>query len=123
MVMKDCPLCNLEKNLIIYKDDIVTVCETKNKKGHKRRIMVVYNKHSDKVPGWVEDWAIRVLEKIGKEVFNYTYKFVILSPRFGSVPQHWHLVATDLDPNCEDFEQILGTPWLKVVDVRYFKKK
>ena len=37
---------------------------------------------------------------------------------FGTILDHWHKVAMDLDPASEDFEQILGTPWLKVVEVK-----
>jgi hypothetical protein len=35
---------------------------------------------------------------------------------FATINDHWHLVATDLDPESDDFKQILATRWIKVVD-------
>ncbi len=117
----ECPLCNLEDELTIYKDDKITICETKNRKGHRRRIMVVYNKHVRQVSEDIREYALKKLEEIGREVFSYTYKFVLLDSTYGSIPEHWHIVATDLDPNSDDFEQVLGTPWLKVIHVKNWK--
>jgi hypothetical protein len=35
---------------------------------------------------------------------------------FATINDHWHLVATDLDRRSEDFDQILATKWVSVVD-------
>lgn len=116
-----CPLCKLEPELVRYRDQLVTVVDTLNKKGHRERIMVVYNRHSKEIPKEHETHAMDVLEEIGKEVFEYTYKFVILDSTYGSIKDHWHLVASDLDPQTEDWDKMLGTPWLKVVEVKRWK--
>jgi len=52
---------------------------------------------------------------IGKKVFKYTPKFIIMEGTFASIKKHWHLVVTDLDRNSEDFEQILKTPWIEII--------
>jgi len=116
----DCSLClAVEKEEPIYKDDKITILETKNLKGHKRRIMAVWQKHNDlHFTGHSLDELLWRLTNVGLQVFNYTEKFVIMSTKFATIRDHYHLVATDLEPDSEDFRQILGTPWVKVVHVR-----
>jgi hypothetical protein len=53
---------------------------------------------------------------VGKKVFSYAPKFVIMDSTFATINDHWHLVATDLNPNSEDFPQILATKWVSVID-------
>ena len=43
-------------------------------------------------------------------------KFVIMDTTFATINDHWHLVATDLNPKSEDFNRILATRWIKVID-------
>jgi predicted enzyme involved in methoxymalonyl-ACP biosynthesis len=57
-----------------------------------------------------------MLSEIGREVFKYTPKFVIVDSTFASINNNWHPVASDLDPKSEDFDQILSTKWIKVAD-------
>jgi hypothetical protein len=45
-------------------------------------------------------------------------EFVIMTPMFGNVPEHAHFIASDLSRDAEDFDQILGTPWIMVVEVK-----
>jgi len=113
-----CPLCNLDpgKEVFFYRDLHIAVVRTKKLKGHVQRIMVLTNEHVETVPQWLFDHAISKLIEVGKKVFSYTPKFVIMEGTYASVRDHWHLVASDLDPESEDFEQILRTKWLKVVD-------
>jgi len=35
---------------------------------------------------------------------------------FATVNDHWHLVATDLNPKSKDYNQILATRWVTVID-------
>jgi len=37
---------------------------------------------------------------------------------YASVPDHPHFVASDLELGSEDHAKVLGTRWLKVVDVK-----
>jgi hypothetical protein len=117
--MKDklCPLCNIKRNeeVIFYENDDIIILETKKKKGHKERIMVVWKDHVVDLPDESWHYAMFKLIEIGKKVFSYTPKFVIMEGTFATIKHHWHLVATDLDPNSEDFKQILATPWIDVI--------
>ena len=120
----DCPLCvAVDKEETIYSDDKVKILETKNLKGHKRRIMVIWTKHNDITLKRIDfDYMADKLEEIGKQAFSYTYKFVIMSSKFATIRDHWHLVASDLEPNSEDFYQMLGTPWIRAIHVRDWQK-
>jgi len=113
-----CPLYNLDlqKEKIFYEDDSFIVLRTKKLKGHRERIMIVYKQHQPIITEEEYERALNILSKIGRKVFKYTPKFVIMDSTFASINNHWHLVASDLDPKSEDFEQILSTKWIKVVD-------
>jgi len=113
-----CPLCNLdlEKEKKFYEDRSFIVLRTKTEKGHRERIMIVSKRHEHTLPQKAFEHALDILTNIGKEVFNYTPKFVIMDSTFATINDHWHLVATDLNPKSEDFNQILSTRWIKVID-------
>ena len=119
VVILPCPLCELDlsKEKIHLQNGYFLVLSTKDLKGHKERIMVVSFEHTHSLPSRLHyDSAIEILTKIGKKVFKGAGKFVIMDSTFATINQHWHLVATDLDPKSEDFELILKTKWLFVVD-------
>lgn len=113
-----CPLCRLDlkKEKIYYDDESFLVLRTKNLKGHKERIMIVYKQHEHTIPYKAFERALDLLSDIGKKVFSYTPKFVIMDTTFATINDHWHLVGTDLNPKGKDFDQILSTRWIKVVD-------
>lgn len=113
-----CPLCNLnlEKEKKYYEDRSFIVLRTKTEKGHRERIMIVFRRHEHTVPLRAYEHALDVLTKIGRRVLSYTPEFMIMDTTFATVNDHWHLVATDLDPQSEDFNQILATRWIKVID-------
>lgn len=113
-----CPLCNLhpEKEKKYYEDKSFIVLKTKTSKGHKERIMIVYRPHEHVIPQKTYEHALDILEKIGRQIFSYTPKFVIMDTTFATINDHWHLVATDLDPKSEDFNQILTTKWIRIID-------
>jgi hypothetical protein len=113
-----CPLCvlDLEKEKKYYEDKSFIVLKTKTGKGHKERIMIVYKRHEHTIPQNMFEYALDTLTKIGRQVFAYTPKFVIMDTTFATINDHWHLVATDLDPKSQDFDQILSTKWIKVID-------
>jgi len=113
-----CPLCklNLQEEKLYFEDDFFLVLRTKKLKGHKERIMIMYKRHEHELPCKVVERALGILIKIGKELFSYTPKFVIMDSTFATINDHWHLVASDLDPKSEDFDQILATRWIRIVD-------
>jgi hypothetical protein len=114
----NCPLCelNLKEEKVHFENDSFIVLETKKLKGHRKRIMIVYKRHEHELPYRAVEHALDVLTKIGRKLFSYTPKFVIMDSTFATINDHWHLVATDLDPKSEDFDQILATRWIKVID-------
>jgi len=132
---KKCPLCNLtdrEKDNVYYEDDVFFIARTKTLKGHKERIMIGSKLHIDKINAPYTNgiwWGnsilpkniIDTLENICKEVFSYTYKVVVMEGGYASIPEHFHLVITDLEPDSDDFYQILGTRWLHVIDIKPWK--
>jgi len=113
-----CPLCELDlkKEKIYYEDRSFIILRTENLKGHKERIMIVYKRHEHTIPYKAVEHALNVLSKMGRKVFGYSPKFVIMDTTFATINDHWHFVATDLDPKSQDFDQILATRWIKVVD-------
>lgn len=117
MKRKDCPFCNIrkDKEKIFYENDDIIILRTKDLKGHRERIMVVWKDHVVNVPTEHWEYVIFKLSEVGRKVFDYTPKFVIMEGTFASYKHHFHLVATDLDPKSDDFDQILYTPWLAVI--------
>ena len=113
-----CPLCQLDlkKEKIYYEDKSFIVLRTKTLKGHKERVMIVYRQHEHTIPYKAYEHALDVLTDIGRKVFAHTPKFVIMDTTFATISDHWHLVASYLDRKSEDFDQILSTRWIKVVD-------
>lgn len=118
-----CPLCNLNPTSEVFflRDPHISVVRTKKMKGHRERVMVLTNDHVEAVPNWLFDHAVEKAIEVGKRVFNYTPKFVVMESTYASIRDHWHLVLSDLDPKSEDFELILKTKWLKVVDTTEVK--
>jgi len=114
----NCPFCELDlkREKIYYEDRSFIVLRTKDLKGHRERIMIVYKKHEHTIPYKAFERALDILSKIGRKVFSYTPKFVIMDSTFATINDHWHLVVTDLDPKSEDFDQILATRWIRVAD-------
>ena len=114
-----CPLCSLTSEVPYYEDDFIAIVRTKTMKGHQERLMVIWKDHVISIPTVQETYAILKLIEVGKRQFNYTYKFVIMEGTYQTIKNHFHLVATDLDPKSDDFWQIMKTPWIEVVDTDY----
>jgi len=91
--LEDCPLCTIPfHEKLIYSDDQVYICETKDKKGHKNRIMIVSNKHERKVSRKFTENAIQKLIEKASKIFTEEW---IIVRGMTTVPDHWHLVAED----------------------------
>ena len=118
MTKTACPLCNLnlKKEKIYCEDRSFVILRTKDLKGHKERIMIVLRQHEHTVPYKALERALDLLSDIGRKVFSYTPKFVVMDTTFATINDHWHLVGTDLNPKSRDFDQILATRWIKVID-------
>ncbi|MCL5433706.1 MAG: HIT domain-containing protein [Candidatus Marsarchaeota archaeon] len=109
---KPCPLCNLHKEgeRIYYEDDKVIIVDANNKKGHRERILVVWKKHVAKISDEEEAYTIEKLKAVAKKVFEYTTKYEVFVDKYSTIMEHWHRPASDIDPNSEDYKQILDTP-------------
>jgi len=81
--------------------------------------MIVSKLHKDKFQ-W--EYYITKWRDIIKKAFNYTYKVVVMDGKYGSIPDHWHICLTDLEQGSDDFYQILGIPWLSIIDVKPWKE-
>jgi hypothetical protein len=117
----NCPFCKIplnEPETIYYDDGLFFVCDTLDKKMHRARIMVVYIPHEKEIPEELEELALKILEAVGREVFSYTDKFVIMDSTYARFPDHWHRVASDLDLDAEDYQQILKTKIIKEISIR-----
>ena len=113
-----CPFCQLDmkSEKVYHEDNSFIVLRTANLKGHRERIMIIFKQHDHTIPYKAFERALDMLSKIGKKAFSYAPKFVIMDSTFATINDHWHLVATDLNPESEDFDQILATKWVSVVD-------
>jgi len=107
----------LDMEKIFYQDGRFLVLRTDKLKGHAERIMIVSKEHRHSIPRYQSEFALDKLIEIGRRVFHYTPKFIIMDTTFATTKKHWHLVASDLNPASEDFNQILRTKWIADVDV------
>ncbi len=78
--------------------------------------MIIFKQHEHTISYRAFEHALDILSRIGKKEFSYAPKFVIMDSTFATINDHWHLVATDLNPKSEDFDQILATKWVSVID-------
>lgn len=119
MKKKKCPLCDLAEKenaeKVFYEDDEIIIVRTKDLKGHKERIMVVSKGHVRNISFELFEHAMMKLIEIGKKAFSYYPKFVVMEGTFQRLKKHWHIVASDLDPNTEDYYQILHTDWIDAI--------
>jgi hypothetical protein len=113
-----CPLCGIvehEPENILAEDDLAMLVRTKKLKGHRERLMICAKEHMDYL---IWQHYTHLWRKEISRAFDYTYKVIVMEGKYGSVPDHWHLVLTDLEPDADDIHQILGTPWLMVIEIK-----
>lgn len=103
-----CPLCKaIEDEQKLYEDKHVAILQTKNRKGHTKRIMVVSKNH---IP----------LETY-RDIEHYTDIFIdfcvdyfdeptfcLMEGTYSKIRDHWHLVACDWQG--KDTQQMMYTP-------------
>ena len=113
-----CPFCHLDlqREKVFHEDNSFIILRTEDLKGHRERIMTVFKKHEHTIPYKAYERALDLLSEVGMKVFSYAPKFIIMDSTFATINDHWHLVATDLDPKSQDFDQILSTKWVSVID-------
>ncbi len=115
---KPCPLCNLPDTEVLMEFPRWRVARTKTMKGHKERIMLYHKDHVKTLDEQSVGEAFLLLMAISQKFFSHAKQWAIFEPVYATVPDHWHRVASDLDPGSEDHEQILKTPRL-VIDTEH----
>ena len=97
--MTDCSLCRIDpkdaRERIHYSDDRITIADTLDKKGHRGRIMVYASDHTQEPSEELRQYAREKLIEISRHVIDAPR--IIVYGTMASVPNHWHLIASDLD--------------------------
>jgi hypothetical protein len=109
---RPCPLCTIPGEEVLMEFPRWRLTRTKTMKGHRERLMIYYGHHAKTLDEQSVGEAHMILLTIGRKFFSYTKQWGIFEPVYATVPDHWHRVASDLDPGSEDYEQILKTPRL-----------
>lgn len=124
--MTYCPLCDLrmrEPENVLAKDNNFLLVRTKFMKGHKERLMILSKEH-DKKGSWQWQYYVSLWKQEIENAFNYTYKIVVLDGKYGSIPEHWHVILTDMESSdTDEHRQMLGTPWLRIIDIKPWKEE
>jgi hypothetical protein len=105
-----CPLCKIAGDEVLAEFPRWRLARTKTMKGHKERLMLYHRDHLQTLDEQSIGEAYLLLSRIGSRFFSYTDKWAIFEPVYATVPSHWHRVASDLDDNAQDYQQILKTP-------------
>src|SRR6266516_6702744 len=107
-----CPLCNIPGQEVLAEFPRWRLARTKTMKQNKKRLMLNFREHVKTLDEQSIGEAYMLLLTIGRRSFSYTDRWAVFEPVYATVPDHWHRVASDLDPSSEDYEQILKTPRL-----------
>ncbi len=105
----DCPLCRISEKEVLVDFDRWRLVRAKNLKGHRERLMLVSKSHSIQLDEGSIGEAYLLLNSAGQRFFGYADEWAIFESDFASIPDHWHRIASDLDVNADDFQQILKT--------------
>lgn len=134
MADKDCPLCKAiaiepeaEGAFEAYPGSMTfEILETKDKKKHDARFMVVATEHVDHVSSYEEATAKAHLFRFMIMRDDLTNRsdvplrktdFYILERTHATIPNHWHLVACDAYFG-NDFEKINDTDRIMVIHLK-----
>ena len=113
MQKDDCSFCtSYEKGLdtIFDENEEVYVAQAKDLKGHDERLVVITKQHTENPPETVQTRAKDFGLAVGREVYgkipNLEY-IAFLSDTKSRFMGHWHRIICDLDPNADDYKQII----------------
>jgi len=93
----DCKMCEAIKNEeSIYQDWICTILDTKDKKGHEVRRMVILNEHLNE--NEIQEWVfVHCSNKLIAHIKSKSkHDCIIMDSTFSTIKDHFHLVACDL---------------------------
>jgi len=81
--------------------------------------MILKIEHGTSPPKFIPEYIYEAI----KMAFDYTEKAVVMEGKYASIPEHWHLSVSDLEPDSQDFRQVLGTPWVRVLHIKDWVKE
>jgi len=118
-----CPLCNIPNNEhLLYEDNNLYLVNTKYKKGHDHRVMIVLKEHR-KYPTFKEislAYSI-LLDYMTKLLLPNEPWLIVGMSKHTAYPDHWHLIASDnrsIDPI--EKEKLLETPVIRLpIKIKY----
>ena len=91
-----CPLCQISNGKneeIFYSGGGWIICTTKDKKGHRERIMMVWRRHEMSVPAGEKVRGMKLLKIWGELLLGRDW--VYLRDTLSSIKGHYHMVASD----------------------------
>ena len=112
-----CPLCRIPQQEVLAEFHGWKLARTKSMKGHRERLMLFNKEHVRTLDEGSVGEAYMILAHVGSKFFSFTDKWAVFEPVYATVPDHWHRVASDIDTNADDHEQILKTPRLVIDNV------
>lgn len=114
----ECPLCNIPYDpaeKILERGDTYFICETKDKKRHKQRVMIVTTSHGP-ICRKEQERLHTTFEIFCR--YHFTSPTVcILQDRHSSISGHFHIVASDWKGN--DIKQMHDTPHICIETEAY----
>ena len=95
---------------IFGEDELAYVMRAKDMKGHDERLVVVSKQHTKNPPKDVQKWARIFGLAIARQVYerfpNLNY-ISLLEDTKSRYLGHWHQIICDLDPDAQDYDQII----------------
>jgi hypothetical protein len=108
-----CPLCTIperrHEEKILFEDKEIMVVETKTKKGHKERLMILVKDHKTTVEDHYEKKLITRFSEIIMPRFSWAKEFYIFGKN-NTIKDHWHKIASDKNEKAEDFQELFCQP-------------
>lgn len=107
---EECPLCKISKNeFLLYSDNDIYLCSTKENKGHKTRVMCVVKRHTIRPSFSIRMKAYYLLITYMQQTMKDKNWFIV-SNRYASIKNHWHIIACDEKGTPEELQQLHKTP-------------
>jgi len=108
-----CPLCIIpSREPLLYSDDICYISNTIKDKGHKLRVMVTLNRHTD-TPTTLE--FTHSLDRLHKYMENNspTETFYLVFGTHASVPAHFHIIGCDDNLTTEESALMFDSDYVR----------
>ena len=106
-----CPLCTIRgRETILHDAGEYIIVRCRDAKGHHNRIMLVHERHGP-IPQTTQDFLHSEFSKYCRAWFT-SPTVAILHDLYSSVPEHYHIVASDWEG--DDIDQMHRTPLVNI---------